>query len=342
MGCQPDLLTGYADPQDPAVRARFEQIWDRPLPTAPGRTLPRMYEAMRTGQIAGMFILGEDVAQTDPDSNQVVADLRQLECLVVQELFLTPTAELAHVVLPGASFLEKDGTFTNGERRIQRVRRALPAIGQVRPDWQTLCDLMSATGYPQCYAHPAEIMAEVARVAPPYAGVSYERLEGDGLQWPVPDAEHPGTPLLHQHQFPLGRAPLLRIGYAPSPSLTSDSSLLLVTGRALEHYNNGSMTRRTANRALLSQDHLDIHPEDARRLQLATGDRVTVSSKFGEALATARLTRDVAPGTLFLTFHFPETGTNRLTSNVVDRIADTPEYKLTPVELRKSGTPRDG
>jgi predicted molibdopterin-dependent oxidoreductase YjgC len=337
MGCQPDLLTGYADPQSPVAREHFERIWGRPLPTARGRTLPRMYEAMRTGQIAGMFILGEDVVQTDPDSRQVVADLRRLEFLVVQELFLTPTAELAHVVFPGASFLEKDGTFTNGERRIQRVRRALAPIADVRPDWQTLCDLMAATGYPQSYSHPGEIMAEIARVAPAFAGVSYERLEDDGLQWPVPDATHPGTPLLHQQQFPLGRAPLMRVTYEPSPSLVSGApSLLLVTGRALEHYNNGSMTRRTDNRLLLSQDHLDIHPDDARPLQIATGDRVTVASKFGEARATARLSEDVAPGTLFLTFHFPETGTNRVTSNVVDRIADTPEYKLTPVEIRKA------
>jgi formate dehydrogenase major subunit len=339
MGCQPDLLTGYADPAHPVTRALFERVWGRSLPTARGRTLPEMYEAMRRGELAGLFILGEDVVQTDPDSNQVVADLRRLECLVVQELFLTPTAELAHVVLPGASFLEKDGTFTNGERRIQRVRQALAPIGQVRPDWQTLCDLMAATGYPQPYAHPAEIMAEIARVAPPFAGVSYERLEADGLQWPVPDATHPGTPLLHREQFPLGRAPLMRVEYEPSPSLASAaSSLLLVTGRALEHYNNGSMTRRTPNRLLLSEDRLDMHPDDARRLEIVSGDRVTVSSKFGEARATARLTDDVAPGTLFLTFHFPETGTNRVTSNVVDRIAGTPEYKLTPVEVHKTAT----
>jgi len=283
-----------------------------------------------------MFILGEDVVQTDPDSNQVVADLRRLELLVVQELFLTPTAELAHVVLPGASFLEKEGTFTNGERRIQRVRQALAPLGQVRPDWQTLCDLMAATGYPQSYAHPAEILAEIAQIAPPFAGVSYERLEGEGLQWPVPDATHPGTPLLHRQEFPLGKAPLLRVGYDPSPSLAASAApLLLVTGRALEHYNNGSMTRRTDNRLLLPEDRLDIHPDDARRLEIASGDRVTVSSKFGEARARARLTDDVAPGTLFLTFHFPETGTNCVTSNVVDRIADTPEYKLTAVEVRK-------
>jgi predicted molibdopterin-dependent oxidoreductase YjgC len=195
---------------------------------------------------------------------------------------------------------------------------------------------MAATGYPQSYAHPAEILAEIAQIAPPFAGVSYERLEGEGLQWPVPDATHPGTPLLHRQEFPLGKAPLLRVGYDPSPSLAaSDGPLLLVTGRALEHYNNGSMTRRTDNRLLLLGERLEMHREGERRLEIASGDRVTVSSKFGEARATARLRDDVAPGTLFLTFHFPETGTNCVTSNVVDRIADTPEYKLTAVEVRK-------
>jgi formate dehydrogenase major subunit len=342
MGCQPDLLTGYGDPGDPSVRERFERVWGRTLPTAPGRTLPRMYEAMRSGEIAGMFILGEDVVQTDPNTHQVRSDLGRLEFLVVQELFLTPTAELAHVVLPGASFLEKDGTFTSGERRIQRVRRALSPHGEVPADWETLRDLMTATGYPQSYSHPSEIMAEIAQVAPPFAGVSYERLGVDGLQWPVPNRDHCGTPLLHREGFPHGRAPLMRVEYAPSPSShAAPGELLLITGRALEHYNNGSMTRRTPNLELSDHDALTIHPHDARQLQVEVGDVVVVESRFGEARARARLSEDVAPGTAFLTFHFPETGTNQVTSDVVDRIAGTPEYKVTPVRLRKasSGAP---
>jgi formate dehydrogenase major subunit len=334
MGCQPDLLTGYADPGDPSVRARFASSWGRPIPTAAGRTLPRMYEAMRTREIAGMYILGEDVVQTDPDSNQVVADLQALEFLVVQELFLTSTGRLAHVVLPGASFLEKDGTFTNGERRVQRVRRALAPPGQARPDWEILCQLMSATGYAQVYAGPAAIMAEIAQVAPPFAGVSYERLEGDGLQWPVPDAAHPGTSLLHAQHFPTGRASLTRVEYVPSPALLDvQGGLLLVTGRALEHYNNGSMTRRSANLELMPADLVSINPSDARQLDIRSGDILTLRSAFGEARGTADVTGEVAPGTLFMTFHFPESGTNRLTSNVRDRIADCPEYKLTPVKI---------
>jgi formate dehydrogenase alpha subunit len=335
MGCQPDLLTGYADPKDPAVRARFETVWGRALPAEPGWTIPRMYDAIRRGELAGLFIFGEDVAATDPDSNRVVAALRSLDFLVVEELFLSTTAQLAHVVLPGASVFEKDGTFTNGERRIQRVRKALEPPGQARADWQILCALMAASGYPQPYTHPSQIMEEIARVAPPFAGVSYARLEGDGLQWPVASADDPGTEILHRDRFARGRAPLHRIEFAPSPTLTSaGDALLLVTGRALEHYNAGSMTRRSQNVALRSHDFLDIHPDDARARGIVDGAAVIVASSTGEARAVARVTDEVAPGTLFMTFHFAESGANRVTGDVVDRLSDCPEYKLTAVQVR--------
>jgi len=338
MGCQPDLLTGYADPTDPAVVERFAQVWGRPLPEHPGRTLPKLYQAIRDGSIAGMFILGEDVVQTDPDANRVRADLRSLELLVVQEIFLSETAKLAHVVLPGASFLEKDGTFTNGERRVQRVRKALEPPGQARADWQVLCELMAATGYPQSYQHPSEIMDEIAQVAPQFRGISYERLEGDGLQWPVPSLDHPGTPLLHREAFPIGRARLMRVEYLPSPSLADAAGkLLLITGRALEHYNSGSMTRRSPNSQLLSEDRLQIHAADAARHGLSDGDAVIVESRFGRATAVADVSDEVAPGTLFMTFHFPDSKANDLTSDVTDRLADCPEYKLTPVAIRRAG-----
>ncbi len=337
MGCQPDLMTGYGDPTDMAVRARFQAAWQRPLPTEPGLTLPRMYDAMRARALAGLFIFGEDVAQTDPDTTHVVEALGALEFLVVEELFLSETAKLAHVVLPGASFLEKDGTFTNGERRIQRVRRALDPPGEARADWQILCALMAATGYPQPFTHPSQIMDEIASVAPPFAGVSYARLDGDGLQWPVWTADDPGTAILHRDAFLRGRAPLARIDFVPSPTLASaGDALLLVTGRALEHYNAGTMTRRSANAVLRPRDLLDIHPDDARAGGIADGDAVVVRSAAGEARAVARLDAAVARGTLFLTFHFPESGANRVTSGVVDRLSDCPEYKLTAVEVRRA------
>jgi formate dehydrogenase major subunit len=332
MGCQPDLLPGYQPVDDPAVRRRFEAAWGRPLPTRPGRTLPRMIEAVEAGELRGLFVVGEDPAQTDPDSRRVRGALASLELLVVQELFLSRTASLAHVVLPAAAALEKDGTFTNGERRIQRVRRALAPPGGARPDWEILCDLMARTGYPQPYRHPAEIWDEIALLAPIFAGVSYGRLDGDGLQWPVPDHAHPGTPVLHVETFGRGRGRLHQVEFAPSPG--SGAGLLLTTGRVLEHYNSGSMTRRTAARVLAPEDRLEIHPDDARARGVRDGDPVLVTSARGEARARARVTRRVPPGTAFLSFHDPDTEANALTGGVRDRITDCPEYKLTAVEVR--------
>ncbi len=333
MGCQPDLLPGYAAPGDPETRARFERAWGRPLPGPAGRRLSAMFDAARAGELKAMYILGEDVVQTDPDTGRTRAALAALEFLVVQELFLSETAKLAHVVLPGASALEKDGTFTNGERRVQRVRRVIPPPGEARADWEILLALMAATGLPQTFRGPADVMDEIARVATPYAGVSYPRLEGDGLQWPVPDAAHPGTPMLHGDAFPRGRGRLASVEYVPSPGL--GGALTLVTGRVLEHYNAGTMTRRTANADIVGADQLEIHPEDARARGLADGDGVTVTSATGVAHAVARVTERVAPGVVFLSFHFPATGTNEVVGEVRDRLTDCPEYKVTAVEVTK-------
>jgi predicted molibdopterin-dependent oxidoreductase YjgC len=276
------------------------------------------------------------VVQTDPNVSEVEAALRALEFLVVQEVFLSETAALAHLVLPGASFLEKDGTFTSGERRIQRVRQALPPPGQARADWRILCDLMAATGWPHTYRHPSQIMDEIAQLAPDFRGVSYSRLEGDGLQWPVPFAGHPGTPFLHRVGFPGGPARLATVDYVATPSLEEAAGkLVLMTGRALEHYNSGSMTRRSSTLALLAQDEVQIHPADAGERGIADGDEVTIVSRWGEAQARAVVTDDVPTGSLFLTFHFPESGANRVTSDVVDRLADCPEYKVTAVEVHR-------
>ena len=303
MGCQPDLLTGYADPRDPAVRARFKAVWGRPPPMKQGMTIPEMYAAARAGSLRGLFILGEDVVQTDPASH-VDGALEALELVVVQELFLTETAKRAHVVLPGAGFLEKDGTFTNGERRVQRVRKAMePLAGAegapgAREDWRVLCALMEATGLPQHFQHPSEIMEEIARVNPAFAGVSYDRLGQDGLQWPVPAADHPGTPRLHTGSFPIGRAQFAEIPFMPSPSLAGPGRhpgypLTLITGRVLEHYNCGSMTRRSESALLAPVDALEIHPADAAQLGLTGGSPVTVGSPLGRG---ARDGRDHRPG----------------------------------------------
>ncbi len=337
MGCQPDLLTGYADPADPAVRERFTRVWGRPLPTDRGLTIPKMYRAAARGDVRALFILGEDVVQTDPAAH-VDPAFAALDFIVVQEIFLSKTAERADVVLPGACFFEKDGTFTNGERRIQRVRKVVEPPPGARADWQILCELMARTGLPQPFAHPSDVMDEIAQVAPPFAGVSFARLEGDGLQWPVPDAAHPGTGILHAQAFPVGKAVLPQVQYVPSPVLANAGGeaaypLRLVTGRVLEHYNCGTMTRRTDAVRLVAHDALEIHPDDARALGVVDGAPVRVVSAYGEARAHAALTEAVAPGTCFLSFHFPETGTNDVTSDVVDRVADCPEYKLTPVRV---------
>jgi predicted molibdopterin-dependent oxidoreductase YjgC len=332
MGCQPDLLTGYAPADDPEVRARFERAWGRPLPVAAGRRLPEMLEAARRGALHAMVILGEDILQTDPDAGRTRQALESLAFLVVQELFLSETATLAHVVLPGASFLEKDGTFTSGERRVQRVRKVIDPPGEARADWEILLDLMAATGLPETARSPAAIMEEIGRVAPIFAGLSYPRLEGDGLQWPVPGRDHPGTPILHVADFAGGRGNLARIDYAPSPGLAP--GLILITGRVLAHYNAGTMTRRTPNLALAPADVLEIHPADAATRGIADGAPVAVTSAHGEARAVARVTPRVAPGVLFLSFHFPETGTNAVTGPVRDRLTGCPEYKITAVDVR--------
>ncbi|HET9326066.1 MAG TPA: formate dehydrogenase subunit alpha [Candidatus Eisenbacteria bacterium] len=331
MGCQPDLLTGYQDPNDPEVRKRFEAAWGRPLPRRPGRVLHQMYEAIGTGEIRAMLVFGEDVIQSDPDTKDVRRRLEALDFLMVQELYVSETASLAHVVLPGSSFLEKDGTFTNGERRIQRVRRAIAPPGQARADWEILIELMAATGYSQSFRSPADIMEEIAKVAPAFAGVSYPRLEGDGLQWPVPSADHPGTTFLHGESFPRGRGRLSRVEYVPTPE--HGTPLTLVTGRVLEHYNTGSMTRRTPNQVLVPEDALEIHPRDARSRDISNGQRVRIASAHGEALVHAHVTDRVPEGTVFLSFHFPDTGANRLTGPVRDRITGCPQYKVTAVEV---------
>jgi formate dehydrogenase major subunit len=339
MGCQPDLTTGYQRMDDPDVQTRFAAAWGRPLPTRTGLTLPQMYDAARRRELKAMYIFGEDVVQTDPDAARVVEALQSLEFLAVQEIFPSRTSALAHVVLPGASFLEKDGTFTNGERRIQRVRQVLDPVGDAKADWRVLTDLMAAAGWPQSYQRPGDVMDEIARVHPGFAGVTYPRLAPEGLQWPVPAPGHPGTPRLHGESFPLpgGKAVFVCVDALRSPSLSmrTEGDLLLITGRVLAHYNSGSMTRRTPNADLEPGDRLQVNPLDAELRGLRAGDRVRLKNRFGEANGVVEVTDDVAPGTIFLSFHYPESDTNLVTSDVMDRISGCPEYKLVPVALSR-------
>jgi len=338
MGGMPDAFTGYQPVDDPVVRRRLAGLWGALPPTTPGKTIPEMIDAAVRGDLRAMWIQGEDIAQSDPNQQHVEAALARLDFLVIQELFPSETQRFAHLVLPAASVFEQEGTFTNAERRIQRVRAAATPPGDARPDWQVIRDVANALGCDWRYPTPSDVMGEIARAAPHlFGGISYARLEADGLQWPCPEPGHPGTQRVHQRGFARGRATLSCVEYAASPeSAVADYPYVLNTGRVLQHYNVGTMTRRTPNAELVPADELEVHPDDAARERIADGDQVEVESRWGRLHARARLSRRVRAGTLFLSFHFPETHTNRVTGAALDPLSHCPEYKLTAVRLRPS------
>lgn len=335
MGSMPTHFTGYQPLADPEARRRIGGIWGTLPPETPGLTSTIMLRAAVEGRIRGLWLMGEDVAQSDPHESEVLKALDNLDLLVVQDLFFCETAGYAHVVLPSCGFLEQDGSFTNGERRIQRVRAALPAPGEARPDWLQVMQAANLMGANWSYNSPAEVMDEIAAVAPKlFGGVAYERLDPDGLQWPCPDRDHAGTSTVHADGFILGRGRLMCIDYEASPEHGVDGyPYTLVTGRVLEHYNVGTMTRRTGLARLVPEDRLEIHPEDARREGLEDGGRVEVESRWGRIRVPLSVSRRIAPGTLFLTFHYPETHANRLTGPTVDPQSKCPQYKATAVRI---------
>jgi len=335
MGGMPDLVTGYQRLDSPEVRARLQREWGACPPEAPGLTIPEMFEAARAGEIAALWIQGEDVAQSDPNQTRVIEALEALELLVVQELFPSETSRYAHLVLPAAGVLEQDGTFTNAERRIQRVRRAVAPPGEARPDWEVVCDVANALGAGWSYQDPGQVMDEVARVAPAlFGGVSYARLEGEGLQWPCPAPDHPGTANLHAAGFLRGKGQLALVDFAETPEAPGGGyPYLLITGRVLQHYNVGSMTRRTPNQQLAAADLLEIHPDDAAREGLTAGSRVVLASRWGETRVGVAISARMTRGSLFLSFHHPETHANRVTSPHRDPGSNCPEYKVTAVRI---------
>lgn len=335
MGSMPAQVTGYQAVGDPAVRERLRGLWGSPPPETPGLTSTLMLRAAAEGTIRGLWLMGEDVAQSDPHESEILKALERLDLVIVQDLFFCETAKHAHVVLPSAGCLEQEGTFTNGERRIQHVRPAVPAPGEARPDWLAVLHVAQRLGADWHYENPAAVMDEIAKVAPAlFGGVRYDRLEPDGLQWPCPSSGHPGTATVHAGSFLRGKGKLAAIDYEPSPEHgVAGYPYLLVTGRLLEHYNVGTMTRRTKLAALVEEDVLEMHPDDALREGITDSTTVRVESRWGAIDVKARLAPRVAPGTLFLTFHFPETHANRLTGPVLDPQSKCPQYKATAVRV---------
>ncbi|HEX9139286.1 MAG TPA: formate dehydrogenase subunit alpha [Steroidobacteraceae bacterium] len=342
MGSFPHEFSAYRHVSDDSVRQLFESAWAVPLDKEPGLRIPNMFDAAIDGSFKAMYIQGEDLAQSDPDTHHVTAALSSLECLIVQDLFINETAKLAHVFLPGSSFLEKDGTFTNAERRISRVRKAIEPLAQLA-DWEVTVRLSEALGYPMRYTHPSQIMDEIARVTPTFAGVTYEKLDRLGsIQWPCNAAAPEGTPTMHEQQFVRGKGKFFVTEYVPtSERATGRYPLLLTTGRVLAQYNVGAQTRRTANLNWHAEDRLEIHPSDAELRGIHTGDWVGVNSRAGETVLRAIVTERMHPGVVYTTFHFPETGANLVTTENSDWATNCPEYKVTAVQVAKVSQPAE-
>ncbi len=340
MGSFPHELPGYRHLADAATRALFEQAWQVELDPEPGMRIPNMFDAAVDGQFRGLICQGEDVAQSDPNTQHVQAALGALDCLVVQDLFLNETAKFAHVFLPGATFLEKNGTFTNAERRISPVRRVMPPLSGME-DWEVTVALAEALGCAMHYRHPSEIMDEIARLTPTFQGVSYARLEALGsIQWPCNEAAPEGTEIMHVDRFVRGEGFFALTEYVPTEERASRRfPLLLTTGRILTQYNVGAQTRRTANTAWHPEDILEVHPHDAEERGIADGDWVGISSRVGSTVLRARLSERVRPGVIYTTFHHPVSGANVVTTDNSDWATNCPEYKVTAVQLAKVTEP---
>lgn len=342
MGSFPHELSGYRHISDAETRALFESDWGVTLDAEPGLRINNMLDAAVDGTFRAIYIQGEDILQSDPDTKHVAAGLKAMDCVIVHDLFLNETANYAHVFLPGSTFLEKDGTFTNAERRIQPVRRVMdPANGY--EDWQVTQLLANAMGLGWDYGHASEILAEIARLTPTFAGVTWERLCEEGsLQWPVNEANPDGAPVMHVDGFVRGKGHFVVTEYVPTDEKTGPRfPLLLTTGRILSQYNVGAQTRRTANTAWHPEDLLEIHPTDAENRGLNDGDWVRLASRKGETTLRIKVTDRVAPGVVYTTFHHPETQANVVTTDFSDWATNCPEYKVTAVQVSASNGPTD-
>ncbi|ALG68071.1 formate dehydrogenase subunit alpha [Beggiatoa leptomitoformis] len=334
MGSFPHEFPGYRSVADHATRELFEQAWGVSLEAEPGLRIPNMFSAALDGSFKGLYVEGEDIAQSDPDIQHVHAALSAMECVVVQDLFLNETAKFAHVFFPGSSFLEKNGTFTNAERRISPVRKVMPPLAG-KEDWEVTQLLANALGYPMNYSHPSEIMDEIARLTPTFTGVSYAKLEEMGsIQWPCNADAPDGTPLMHTKHFVRGQGLFVLTEYVPTPERTTAKyPLILTTGRILSQYNVGAQTRRTENVAWHDEDRLEIHPSDAELRGIKAGDWVGIKSRAGETVLRALISERMQPGVVYTTFHFPQSGANVITTDNSDWATNCPEYKVTAVQV---------
>ncbi|VVD73199.1 formate dehydrogenase subunit alpha [Pandoraea fibrosis] len=334
MGSFPHELPGYRHVSDTLVREQFEAAWGVTLQAEPGLRIPNMFDAAIHGSFKGLYCQGEDIVQSDPNTQHVAAAMEAMECIVVQDIFLNETAKYAHVLLPGTTFLEKDGTFTNAERRISRVRRVMAPLPGMA-DWEVTIALAKRLGYDMPYSHPSQIMDEIARLTPTFHGVSYARLDEAGsLQWPCNDDAPDGTPIMHVDAFVRGKGRFIITRYVPTDEkVTPRYPLLLTTGRILSQYNVGAQTRRTHNVHWHDEDRLEIHPHDAQERGIKDNDWVGIRSRAGETVLRAVLSERMQPGVVYTTFHFPESGANVITTDNSDWATNCPEYKVTAVQV---------
>ncbi len=339
MGCAPNVYPGYQRVDLLQTKEKFEKEWGVTLSGKPGLTATEMTDAAVHGSLKAMFIMGENPVLSDPDVKHTVKALAGLEFLVVQDIFLTETAELADVVLPAASFAEKEGTFTNTERRVQRVRRAVDSPGEAREDSWIIAELSRRLGYDMRYRSAEEVLHEIGRVWPAMAGITYGRIEKRGIQWPCPTPDHPGTPYLFRGGFPRGKGRFTAVSYRPSAELPdSDYPFILSTGRQLFQYHTGTMTRRTSAIEAVAggRPYAEIHPEDARKIGITDGQKITVSSRRGSIEITAKVTARPLRGMVFIPFHFKEAAANVLTNTATDPVCKIPELKVCAVKITPS------
>ncbi|MBB6215178.1 formate dehydrogenase major subunit [Anaerosolibacter carboniphilus] len=337
MGALPNVFTGYQPVHKPEVLEKFETVWGTSLPSIPGLTAPEMLDHAAHGDLKFLYIMGENPVVSDPDIAHVKHALEKADFLLVQDIFLTETAMYADVVLPATSFAEKDGTFTNTERRVQRVRKAINPVGDSKPDWVILMEMMNSLGYVKTYNSSEEIMDEIASVTPSYGGIDYKRIEGEGIQWPCPTKEHPGTKLLHRDTFSRGKALFAAVEHEGSKEVPDgEYPFILTTGRTLYHYHTRSMTGRVDGlNKLVPESYVEINPHLGKKLNIHDGEMVVISSRRGHIHVKAKISERVKENVAFMPFHFAEGAANMLTNTVLDPVSKTPELKVCAVSIQK-------